>query len=147
MQSQWIEKKPYYEVMGQAVLLEILTYWNRELAEKPRSSVKDRHTQAMKNYIQNHYREKVTKDDLGWAIKKSPNYAAALFSSITGLTISEFIHRIRVKNAVYMLHHSQMNVGEIAEFLGYSDTSYFHKVFKRLHGSSPSDLMQNKDLR
>jgi AraC family transcriptional activator of pobA len=112
---------------------------------KPRSTIKDQHIQAMKSYIQNHYREKVTKDDLGWIIKKSPNYAATLFSDLTGLTISEFIHRMRVKTAIYMLHHSQMNVGEVAEFLGYSDSSYFHKVFKRIHGSSPSDLLQNKD--
>jgi YesN/AraC family two-component response regulator len=144
LQSQWVDKIPYYEVMCHAVFLEVLTHWNRELDHRSHSNIKAIHLQTMKGYIQNHYREKVTKDDLGWAIKKSPNYAAALFSEITGQTISEFIHKMRVKKAIYMLHHSQMNVGEVAEFLGYSDTSYFHKVFKRINGSSPSDLLQNK---
>jgi YesN/AraC family two-component response regulator len=101
----------------------------------------------MREYMMNHHREKVTKEVLGDYIERSPNYAATLFRQVTGRTISEQVHSLRIKTAIHMLEHSKLTVGEIALFLGYSDGAYFHKVFKRLTGDNPSKYMAGRDAR
>lgn len=145
MFEQWSEKLPYREAMCGALLLEALTHWNREIDEGHRSDVKHRHAEQMKLYIQNHYRERVTKDELGGVIDKSPNYAAVLFREMTGQTIGDYVHSERIKRAIYLLQHSRMTVADIAEYLGYCDPSYFHKVFKREIGLPPSAYIKERE--
>lgn len=143
IEVQCQEKPAYYEVMTTALCTELLTHWSRELDRGSVSSERERHVELMKGYIQTHYRERITKGELGELIRRSPNYAATLFSTVSGQTISEYVHSHRVKTAKYMLTESELTVGEIAEYLGYADVSYFHRVFKRVTGISPSVYAQS----
>lgn len=147
MHEQWREQAPYAAVLCAALLLECLTYVNRELDGGPPSSSRQQRTEQMKAYLRNHYRRKVTKEDLGLATGISPNYAATLFKEMTGQTISAFTHGLRTKTAVYLLRHSELTVADIAEQLGYCDVSYFHKTFKRLTGAVPSDYVKEREAR
>ncbi|WP_282941142.1 AraC family transcriptional regulator [Paenibacillus sp. RC67] len=146
MNEEWREQLPYREAMCQSLALEVLTHWNRELDEGKPSSAKEQHVERMKSYVQNHYREKVTKEHLGEVIDKSPNYAAALFSGVTGQTIGEYVHGLRMKTAIYLLTHSQRTIGDISDYLGYCDPSYFHKVFKRETGKSPAAYTKEREI-
>lgn len=145
MHEEWNEKLPYCETMCQSLALEMLTHWNREIDEGERSGVKERHIEQMKAYIQNHYREKVTKRHLGDVIGKTPNYAASLFSELTGQTVGGYVHGLRIKTALYLLQHSRRTVGDISDYLGYCDPSYFHKMFKRETGKSPAAYIKERE--
>jgi len=138
LQAEWIEKPPFWKVRCEALLLELLALWSRELERGLPSDDISQHVERMKSYIQNHYREPITKEHLGALLGITPNYAAALFKKVTGQTISEFVHSIRIRTAVYMLSESLLTVSEVASFLGYNDVSYFHKVFKRSIGVPPA---------
>lgn len=144
IQRQWEEQPSYYVMMSQALLMEVLIYINRELDRGIIPPERHRYVERMKRYIEQHYRERVTKEDLGDEIGKSPNYAAALFKNVTNQTISEYVHDQRMKRALYLLTESRLTIQEIAEFLGYRDLSYFYRIFKRLMGSPPSDLLQER---
>lgn len=145
--EQWNEKLPYHEILGSALLTEILTLWNREIDAGTIASEKHKLVEMMKKHIQEQYRTKITKDNLGDVIRKSPNYAATLFSTVTGQTISEYTHLLRTKTAIYMLQESELTIGEISEFLGYSDVSYFNKIFKRVTGKVPSEYLAERPTR
>ncbi|WP_127541309.1 helix-turn-helix transcriptional regulator [Paenibacillus illinoisensis] len=142
--QQWQERPSYYVMMSQALLMEVLIYVNRELDRGVIPPEKHMHAERMKRYIERHYREKLTKDDLGDAIGKTPNYAAALFKSMTNQTISQYVHDQRMKRALYLLTESQLSIQEIAEFLGYRDLSYFYRIFKRITGTQPSDWLHER---
>lgn len=141
---QWQERPSYYGTMIEALLTEVLIYISRELDRGVIPSGQHLHAERMKSYIERHYREKITKEDLGDAIGKTPNYAASLFKRVTGQTISQYVHAQRMKRAAYLLTESQLTVQEIAVFLGYQDLSYFYRVYKRATGSAPSDLLQDR---
>jgi AraC family transcriptional regulator of arabinose operon len=145
MFSQWTEKEEYYEVMCTAMLMEVLVHLNREINLGPVHAQNNHHVELMKTYIRNHYREKVTKESLSSVIGKSPNYTAFLFKKVTGQTISEYLHGIRLQTAVYLLLHSALTITDISEYLGYSDPSYFHKVFKGVTGKIPSDFLKDRE--
>lgn len=144
--KQWAEKTPYFELYASSMLIEILIHINRELDRADIPPIKIRYVESMKRYIQEHYREKITKEILAEVIQKSPNHTATLFSSITGQTISNYVHSIRMKTAVYMLEESELKITEISEFLGYNDVSYFSRIFKQIIGVSPSDYLINKAM-
>lgn len=142
--AQYKERPAYYELMAEALLMEALVYLNQEKDRGMISSEKHRRVDSMKQYISTHYREKVTKEELGDVISTTPNYAAALFKSVTNQTISEYVHNQRMKTAIYMLTESQLMISEIADYLGYNDVSYFYRIFKRSTGSSPSDFLHER---
>jgi len=144
MMEQWAEKTPYYETMCQALCTELLVYINREMDQGEPAAATVQTVELMKSYIQNHYREHVTKEQLAEVTRKSPNYAAVLFRKHTGQTISDFVHAQRVKTAIYMLGHSTLTVVEISETLGYKDPSYFYRVFKRVTGLAPADYLAER---
>ena len=97
----------------------------------------------MKSYIERHYREKITKEELGDVIGKTP-ITRGTFKSVTGQTISQYVHAQRIKRAVYLLTESRLTVQEIAVFLGYQDLSYFYRIYKRVTGTAPSDLLHER---
>ncbi|RCW48013.1 helix-turn-helix domain-containing protein [Paenibacillus prosopidis] len=144
MLHQWKERPAYYEIMAEALLTEALVLLNQERDRGVISSEKHRRVDSMKQYIQTHYREKVTKEELGDVIMTTPNYAATLFKTVTSQTISGYVHNVRMKTAVYMLTESQLTVTEISDYLGYNDVSYFHRVFKRSTGRAPSDFLHER---
>ncbi len=141
---QWQERPSYYELMAGALLAEALVMVSQELDRGPITSSKHRCVERMKHYIQQHYRERVSKEQLGDAIQRTPNYAATLFREVTGQTISAYTHSQRIKTAIYLLTESQLTVSEISEYVGYSDVSYFYRIFKRLTGHSPSDYFDER---
>lgn len=144
MAEQWKEKPSYYETLCQALWTELLVHINREIDQGAPAPAALQSVELMKTYIQNHYREHVTKEHLGDIVRKSPNYAAMLFRKHTGQTISDFVHAQRVKTAIYMLGHSTLTVAEISETLGYKDPSYFYRVFKRVTGLAPADYLAER---
>lgn len=144
LSSQWTDKHSYFEIYSSALLIEMLILWNREIDRGTITPEKYKLVELMKKYIQDHYRSKITKVDLADVVNRSPNHVATLFKSITGQTISEYVHSLRIKTGVYMLTESQLTVGEISEFLGYSDVSFFNKKFKGSTGRNPSDYLMDR---
>ncbi|MGO4110999.1 helix-turn-helix domain-containing protein [Paenibacillus sp. YAF4_2] len=144
MHNEWTEKHLYADILGLAILYECLALWNRELDEGPATPAAHQQVERMKNYIMNYYPQKISKEELGEHIHKSPNYAATLFRRVTGQTISEYVHKARVKKAIYLLIDSTLTVGEIAESVGYRDLSYFQRIFKRETGKTPTAYMKDR---
>lgn len=141
---QWREKPTYYECMSEGLLLQLLVEINREYDRGQMRDDKQRLVEQMKRHIQQHYSSRITKEQLGDVIRRTPNYAATLFKDVTGQTISQYMHDERMKRAVYMLTESQLTVAEIAEFLGYAEVSYFYRIFKKKMGIPPAEMMQER---
>ncbi|WP_019637325.1 helix-turn-helix domain-containing protein [Paenibacillus fonticola] len=55
----------------------------------------------------------------------------------TGYPLNEFLHRLKVAEAGNILLNTELTVKEIGEALGYKDTFYFSRIFKRITGVSP----------
>ncbi|MEK4249981.1 helix-turn-helix transcriptional regulator [Paenibacillus sp. FSL W7-1287] len=138
------EEQPYAALRIGAYLLDTLVLWQRELDRGELAPASLIHIERMKQYIQSHYRQRITKDVLADYIRRSPSYTASLFKKGTGQTISEYVHAVRMKTAMYMLSASLLSITEISEYLGYADVSYFQRLFKRTFGNPPSHYMQER---
>jgi len=95
-------------------------------------------------YIQKNYpNEALTVKEIAGAVFVTPSYLSHLFKKDKGISLSEYINKIRIDQAKILLRQSEMDNGEIAQRIGYVDRSYFCKIFKKIVGVSPQDYRRN----
>ena len=68
------------------------------------------------------------------------SYLSNHFSAQTGINYSHFVARTKMARAAFLLQHSDLHVGEISARLGYRDSDYFSRQFKRKYGLAPKDF-------
>ena len=88
----------------------------------------------------NEYRSIYLARDLG--VSETQLYRK--LKALTGKSTALFIRSIRLKHAVHLLQTSRLTISEIAYETGFSDTSYFSRVFKEEYNMSPSEWRQAK---
>ena len=67
----------------------------------------------------------------------SPSRFMHLFKSETGIRFTEYLHKVRIREAQRLLRFTNETIGEIARHVGFRDQSYFGAVFKRVTGTTP----------
>ena len=82
--------------------------------------------------------EEITIDDLSQFAGYSRAHLSRQFKKATGLSIVEYINYIRCTNAHTMLVGENKTVSEVALECGFSNMSYFSKIYKRVIGKLPS---------
>lgn len=89
------------------------------------------------DYIQNHFKEPITLKTLAEDFNMSYSYLSSYLSSRMGQGMNEYLNTIRVEEAKKLLSGTDLPLAEIAHQIGYTDQSYFGKVFKKLVGIPP----------
>lgn len=69
-----------------------------------------------------------------------PVYLSKLYKSETGESLGDFIIRMRMEKAVYMLKSTNKKIYEITTELGYQNPQYFSKIFKKYYGCTPNEF-------
>jgi YesN/AraC family two-component response regulator len=89
-------------------------------------------------YIALHYADKLTVKNLARQVRLDLDYFGHLFKRETGMTVHQYINKVRIRNAENMLKSGNYKVQEVAEHCGFSDVFHFYKSFKALRGFPPS---------
>lgn len=90
------------------------------------------------DFISIHLSDKFSLDDLAAAANVSRNHLSALFAKEMGQTITAYINAERVKEMSRLLLTTSIPVGEIGSYVGFEDTNYASRVFKKDKGLSPT---------
>ena len=142
--QHWLRKSAYSDTICHSLLLEILAILNEESDSHLLPSRQYSLVIQLQDYILNHYRETIHISELAAYVERTPNYVSTVFKQVSGQTITEYTQQIRVAAACDLLRNSQMSMAEIADFLGFCEQSYFHKVFKKITGTKPSIYMKEQ---
>lgn len=78
----------------------------------------------------------------------SEAYFSSLFAKTAGISLMNYIMEVRVEKAKDLLLQTEQKINDIAASVGYEDTRYFAKVFKKIAGESPSEyrIRQRQDM-
>ncbi len=96
------------------------------------------------DYLELHYSEKISLDDIAENMYLSPFYVSRLFKSETGDTPIRHLINIRLEKAKAALESGgSESIQEIAASVGYDDAYHFSKLFKKRYGISPSQARKN----
>lgn len=91
-----------------------------------------------KEYIADHLIENIKISDLAEYIHCSEPYIMKIFKKDTQYSILEYVTMERVKKACELLCNTDWDMGIISGMCGYSDSSYFSRVFKKTMGINPT---------
>lgn len=95
--------------------------------------------EQIRQYIDIHYKEEIRRDDLGEMVYLNTDYISRIFKKEMGVSISSYILRKRVEEAKKLLAQSNLPINTVSICVGYSNFSYFTKMFKENTGYSPLD--------
>lgn len=90
-------------------------------------------------YIENHYSEKITLEDIAAFSQYNRTYVSTLFKSTVGVNFYEYLTRLRFQQALYELASTKKTLTDIALDNGFSDLKGFNKIFREAIGRSPSE--------
>ena len=95
-------------------------------------------------YINNNYNEDITLERVAEKFFISPCYFSRTFKRVTGLSFTEYLNGVRIKEAQRLLATEDMSISEICERIGYKSTTHFGRSFKAIVGMSPTEYRRIK---
>lgn len=93
----------------------------------------------IKNYLDEHYTERIVLDDLAERYYINKYYLTKIFKETYGSTINGYIIAKRITRAKQLLRFTDMTVDEIGNAVGMGDANYFSRTFRKVEGISPRE--------
>ena len=96
--------------------------------------------QNIVDYVDYHYRESdLSLSRLANVFSYTEKYLSSLFKKNMQIGFISYLNKLRIQYACELIQKDNMNMSEISATCGYSDYSYFSKVFKKITGHSPTE--------
>ncbi|MDF7799065.1 AraC family transcriptional regulator [Pontiellaceae bacterium B1224] len=146
MEMECTERKPGYEIILRAKLLELIAYLSRAYIQGDSTE-----TQALLRVgevigaMENDFSKDWKLDDLAQIAHMSKSNLLTVFRKATGQTPIDYLMRLRIQRAMEMLTKSDSTITEIAFTVGFNDSNYFTRQFRKVAGMPPRQYrVQNR---
>ncbi len=97
-------------------------------------------------YIRSHYKQNLSLEEICSHVAVSKNYFCYLFKREVGVSLWNYLTKIRLEQAKKLLEESEMKTYEISDAVGYDNPNYFSKVFKKFCHMSPNEYRRQQGL-
>lgn len=147
---EYKERKPGFQLLIKALALKLLVLLGREFTKAVKSSNKhtiyDRHRDAIFSaikYINDHYTENLTVEEVARFCMLSQSYFSYLFKSITMKTFVEYLNGLRISKAMELLKNSDDRVLDICHKAGFNNVNHFNRLFRQITNVSPLEYRKS----
>jgi AraC-like DNA-binding protein len=94
---------------------------------------------SAKQFVQSHAEEPITLDQVVEHVHVSRFYFCKLFKKATGMTLTDYVLRVRIEKAKTLLVDPSLRISEVVFAAGFGSIPRFNSVFKRHVGMAPSE--------
>ncbi|MFR4350624.1 MAG: AraC family transcriptional regulator [Roseburia sp.] len=142
------EKYPGYEFTVLGTLYQLIgmilkeNLYSLRSAHEQQISYRLKQLKQVLRYIEDHYAEDVSLDDLASIAGMNPKYFCRFFRQITLRTPIDYLNYYRIECAREQLAATDASITEVALGCGFNDISYFTKTFKKYMGLTPRQYMK-----
>ena len=133
--SDYIRDMRINEELNRLCTLLMEQSWNPEEAT---TAPKKLSVVEVKEYLEQHYADKITLDELSKQFFINKYYLTRVFKEQFGQSITAYLTSLRITHAKQLLRFSEKNVEEIGLECGLGQLHYFSRVFKEVEGVPPS---------
>lgn len=109
-------------------------------AEKSKSVI-----DIVTGYIEKNYEQEINKKTLADIVYLNPDYLGKLFKKKTGISVNNYVMKVRVEKGKDLLANTDIPINVIALDTGFSNYSYYSKVFKELVGCTPNEYRKKME--
>ncbi len=136
----YIRDMKIYEKLTALLCLLMEESWNPS-ARSPRTRANSRcEIQSVKDYIDQHYTEKISLDGLAQIFYINKFHLTRVFKMNYGISINSYIQQLRITQAKRLLRFSDLPVQAVALECGIDDANYFSRMFKKIEDVSPGEF-------
>lgn len=107
----------------------------------------NRQCATVKRYIDHHYKENLTLDELAEKVSISKYHMAHAFKREYGVSPINYIIDCRIQEGKRLLAETDLAPSQIASILGFSSSSYFCKTFSNIEGTSPTEYRKANQVK
>lgn len=109
------------------------------LLDSKKNSNTNKAISLIKQYINEHYNEKLSLSSIASNLNFSTGYISSIFRKHTGYSFSAYVSLVKVEKAKELINTHNYLMYEISEMVGFENPYYFSKVFKKTTGMSPRE--------
>lgn len=95
--------------------------------------------------IEERYSEELSLKTLAYQYNINSSYLGRIFTKEVGMSFSDYLNKVKNTKAKELILETNMKINDIAKAIGYTDTSYFYRKFKKYYGICPSTLREMKN--
>ena len=120
-----------------------------EKAPSPQASLDEQRVKQAMLYIRSHHAEPLSLDDIAGSVHISKSECCRCFSRTLQMTPFEYLMKYRIYEATKrMIEHPDepISIADLALSVGFNNTSYFNKIFKKFLGCTPTYYRSHKVL-
>ena len=141
------QKQPGYEDICQAfmeiLIIRLMRSTGLSVPAEPQNSVGNHQCAAVRRYIDHHFKESLTLDQLADEAHMNKYYLSHAFKQEYGISPINYMISRRLEESKYLLAETDLSMSQIAQLLGFSSLSYFSQVFRKTQGLSPMEYRQD----
>ncbi len=137
---EYEKKDSYSEYLINNMVNEMLIFLirvNKGMEFQPSGIESDRLISRAAQFISLNHEFPLTLDEVASEVGMSRTYFSKLFKRKTGFGFSDYLAGVRITEAARLLTETDLDITTIATQCGYSDSSYFTSVFKKIKGVTP----------
>ena len=123
----------------EVVLIRLERQGELSLGAEPAEPRASRECGLVRRYIDNHFKENLSLDQLAKLAHVNKYYLAHAFRREFGVSPISYLISRRVEESRFLLRETDHNLSLIAQMLGFSSPSYFSQCFRRVEGVSPME--------
>lgn len=94
-------------------------------------------------FIEENFSEDIDVKDVAYSVHISYSHLSRLFKAYIGDTVNNYINKVRIRNAQYLLKCSDKDIDMIASEVGFKSSIYFCSIFKKIVSLSPGQYRKN----
>jgi len=145
LEQELLATKPGFKAIATALLVELLIHLSRcyGKSDQPEALSLLRIADAI-NYLERHYAEQINFSKLAKSAGMSPRTFQRAFLKATGTSAKNYLITTRLKHAVELLKYHKRSVSDTAYKVGFKDSNYFTRLFKKNMKVSPSHFRSKR---
>jgi len=142
-------EEDYYGVLGEIIsandeekLFQIGKHYINETVHQIASSRQKKANSIIEKadlYIQEHYAEEVSLEDVAKEVNLSSYYFSRFYKDVAGVGFSDKLVNVRVDKAKELLKKEELSIKDVSYMVGYMEPNYFSKIFKKATGLTASE--------
>ena len=136
-----------YALYEMGLLFRAMAYYKAQSIAGTRGKPAERYRILAKNFIENHYGEHISVEDIAAAIPISEKHLCQIFKEEFHMTPSEYLTEYRMRNACLLLKQTEFSIEDIAGMVGYDYPNYFSSLFHKTVGVSPRAFREKGNIQ